>query len=53
MTEYCRSQHPGATWFFTVSLTERFDVLRTVFADVKRKHPSKINEAVILPNHLH
>ena len=23
MTEYCRTWHPGATWFFTVDLAER------------------------------
>ncbi len=62
MTEYRRFQHPGATWFFTVNLaerrgnrllTDRVDVLRTAFTNVKRKHPFKIDAVVILPDHLH
>lgn len=62
MTEYRRFQHSGATWFFTVNLaerrgkrllTDRVDVLRTAFTNVKRKHPFKIDAVVILPDHLH
>lgn len=62
MTEYRRFQHPGATWFFTVYLaerrgkrllTDRVDVLRTAFTNVKRKHPFKTDAVVILPDHFH
>jgi putative transposase len=62
MTEYRRFQRPGATWFFTVNflveqrgnrlLADHVDALRMAFIDVKRKHPFKI-EAAILPDHLH
>ena len=48
MTEYRRTWHPGATWFFTVNLAERrgnrllverIDVLRTAFRNVRARHP--------------
>ena len=62
MTEYRRFKYPGATWFFTVNLTERqnnrllidpIDLLRAAFTYVKNKHPYKIDAIVILPEHLH
>ena len=62
MTEYRRTWHPGATWFFTVNLAdrrgnrplvERIDVLRTAFRNVRARHPFHIEAVVILPDHLH
>jgi putative transposase len=62
MTEYRRTWHPGATWFFTVNLAERrgnrllvvrIDVLRTAFCNVRARHPFRIEAIVILPDHLH
>ena len=62
MTEYRRTWHPGATWFFTVSLAERrgnrllverIDVLRTAFRNFRARHPFHIEAIVILPDHLH
>ena len=54
MTEYRRTWHPGATWFFTVNLAERrgnrllverIDALRTAFRNVRARHPFRVNEA--------
>jgi len=62
MTEYRRTWHPGATWFFTVNLAERrgnrllverIDVLRTAFRNARSRHPLHIEAIVILPDHLH
>jgi putative transposase len=62
MTEYCRTWHPGARWFFTMNLAERrgnrllvkrIDVLRTAFRNVRARHPFHIEVIVILPDHLH
>jgi putative transposase len=62
MTEYRRTWHPGATWFFTVNLAERrgnrllvdrIDVLRIAFRNVRTRHPFHIEAIVILPDHLH
>ena len=62
MTEYRRAHGPGATWFFTVNLTERrgnrllvdqFDALRRSFRYVREKHPFRVDAMVVLPNHLH
>ena len=58
MTEYRRFQHPGGTWYLAERrgnrlLTERVNALRAAFIDVKHEHPFKINEVVILPDHLH
>jgi REP element-mobilizing transposase RayT len=62
MTEYRRLGTPGATWFFTVNLTERHGntrlithvaALRRSFALVRRRHPFHIEAIVILPDHLH
>ena len=62
MTEYRRTWHPGATWFFTVNLAERrgdrllverIDVLRTAFLYVRVRHPFHLEAVVILPDHLH
>jgi len=62
MTEYRRTWHPGATWFFTVNLAERrgnrllverIDVLRTAFRNVQARHPFHTEAIVILPDHSH
>jgi putative transposase len=62
MTECRRTWHPGATWFFTVSLAERrgnrllverIDVLRTAFRNIRARHPFHIEAIIILPDHLH
>lgn len=62
MTEYRRFQYPGATWFFTVNLVERYGnrlltdriyLLRMAFAHVKANHPYEIDAIVVLPEHLH
>ena len=62
MTEYRRTWHPGATWFFTVNLAERrgnrllvdrIDVLRIAFRNVRARHAFHMEAIVILPDHLH
>ena len=62
MTEYRRTRMPGATWFFTVGLTERrgngllverLEALRSAFRSVREKHPFHMDAVVILPDHLH
>jgi len=62
MTNYRRFQYPGATWFFTVNLAERhgnrlltdkIDLLRMAFMQVKGCHAFEIDAIVVLPEHLH
>ncbi|WGS87959.1 transposase [Methylomonas sp. UP202] len=62
MTNYRRFQYPGATWFFTVNLAERhgnrlltdkIDLLRMAFTQVKGRHVFEIDAMVVLPEHLH
>ncbi len=62
LTHYRRIYTSGATWFFTVNIAKRrnnrlvvenINVLRTAFYDVKKKHPFRIEAAVIMPDHLH
>ena len=61
MTEYRRYRIAGGTYFFTVVLydrrtallTEHIDLLRDAVAEVKRKHPFRIDAMVVLPEHLH
>ena len=62
MPNYRRLWHPGGTYFFTVTLLQRrnndlftreIDLLRTVVADVRRRHPFRIHGWVVLPDHLH
>lgn len=62
MTNYRRFQYPGATWFFTVNLAERhdnrlltdkIDLLRMAFMQVKGRHAFEIDAIVVLPEHLH
>ncbi len=61
MSEYKRNYVKGGTYFFTVNLYSRnksylvdhIDLLRNAVANVKQKHPFKINAWVVLPDHLH
>jgi putative transposase len=62
MTQYRRIRILGATWFFTVNLTERkgnrllidqIDRLRTAFSTVRAKCPFRIDAIAVLPDHLH
>ncbi len=61
MTNYRRNFIAGASFFFTVNLadrrrrllTERIDLLRATFKDVRRRHPFTIDAIVVLPEHLH
>lgn len=62
MTEYRRAHVPGASWFFTVNLTQRkgnhllvdrIDSLRIAFETVRVRHPFRMDAAVILPEHWH
>jgi putative transposase len=62
MPDYRRAWLPGGTWFFTVNLLSRSgndllvryaDELRTVVADVRRRHPFVIHAWVVMPDHLH
>lgn len=58
---YRRSDVAGGTYFFTVNLQNRnqttlvdeIDLLRSVFATTKAKHPFKIDAMVVLAEHLH
>ena len=61
MTNYRRNFIAGASFFFTVNLadrrqnvlTERIDLLRAAFKDVRSRHPFMIEAIVVLPEHLH
>ncbi|MDT4329108.1 transposase [Methylomonas sp. MV1] len=61
MTNYHRHKRKGGIYFFTVNiadrrktlLTERIDVLRDAFRQVKAHHPFTMDAIVILPDHLH
>ena len=61
MTNYRRDHSPEASWFFTLNLTDRrqvlltarIDLLRDSFRSVMRQHPWLIDAIVILPDHLH
>lgn len=61
MPEYRRPKVKGATWFFTVTLTDRrscllveeIDLLRRVFADVRRRRPFRVDAMVVLPDQIH
>jgi putative transposase len=51
----------GGCYFFTVNLmdrkaktlTDNIDLLRTAYANMRRKHPFHCDAIVILPDHLH
>jgi putative transposase len=62
MTELRRMYVPGASWFFTVNLAQRqgnkllvnhIDELRQAFRYIKGKYPYRLDEMVVLPDHLH
>lgn len=61
MPNYRRYWRPGGTWFFTVALADRrsdllvrqIDLLREAVAEVRDRHPFRIDAAVVLPDHLH
>jgi putative transposase len=54
-------QHPGGTYFFTVTLLDRrarwlvdhVSLLRDCLAATKAQHPFRIDAMVVLPDHLH
>ena len=58
---YRRADVPGASFFFTVNLAERYNtllvdyvaVLREAVRVVKQRHPFRIDAFVVLPDHLH
>ena len=61
MSRYIRSNTPGATYFFTVSLYDRsardlvdhIDILRASLQATKAVRPFRIDAMVVLPEHLH
>ncbi|WAR45627.1 REP-associated tyrosine transposase [Methylomonas rapida] len=61
MTEYRRHRLKGGCYFFTVNLAERnrtlltdkIELLRESFRNVKEQHPFNIDAIVVLPEHLH
>jgi len=62
MPDYRRAFAPGGTFFFTLVTLDRrpilkdsssVDLLRTAFAEVRKRHPFSLNAVVILPDHLH
>jgi len=61
MTEYRRHRLKGGCYFFTVNLaernrtllTDRIELLRESFRNVKEQHPFNIDAIVVLPEHLH
>lgn len=62
MPDYRRLWIPGATYFFTVNLLERYpndllvrhiSALRDAVRRVRRHYPFRIDAWVVFPNHLH
>jgi putative transposase len=61
MTNYRRNFLAGGSYFFTVNLadrrlsllTERIDLLRAAYRQVRARHPFTVEAAVVLPDHLH
>jgi putative transposase len=61
MTNYRRNFIPGASYFFTVNLTDRrlrlliehIELLRSAFHYARTRHPFTIEAIVVLPDHLH
>ena len=62
MPDYRRYRLPGATYFFTVNLLQRYtndllvrhiDILRSEVRAVREKRPFVIDAWVVLPDHLH
>jgi len=58
---YRRADYPGGCYFFTVNLADRqrtllideISLLRSIFRQVKNRHPFHINAIVVLLDHLH
>jgi len=61
MSRYRRSQIPGGTYFFTVTLADRrsqllvdrIDRLREALQSVRVRHPFKTIAVCVLPDHIH
>jgi len=62
MPEYRRANVPGATYFFTVNLLERYpndllvkhiELLRDEVRKVRQAYPFRIDAWVVLPDHMH
>ncbi|WP_367156053.1 transposase [Methylomonas sp. HYX-M1] len=61
MTDYRRHRLKGGCYFFTVNLaqrnrtllTDKIELLRESFRNVKDQHPFNIDAIVVLPEHLH
>ncbi|WP_305888671.1 REP-associated tyrosine transposase [Methylomonas subterranea] len=61
MTEYRRHRLKGGCYFFKVNLaernrtllTDRIELLRVSFRNVKDQHPFNIDAMVVLPEHIH
>jgi putative transposase len=61
LVKYRRNLIPGATFFFTVALsdrrsaalTENITILRTAFRQARTERPFAIDAIVVLPDHLH
>jgi putative transposase len=61
MTNYRRSDIAGASYFFTVNLsdrsqsllTEHLVALRSAFQHVRERHPFIVDAIAVLPDHLH
>ncbi|MCQ4312154.1 transposase [Pseudomonas stutzeri] len=61
MSNYRRSQVPGGTWFFTVTLADRqsrllieeIALLRHAYRQAQRSHPFQTLAICVLPDHLH
>ena len=61
MVNYCRNRLPGGTYFFTVTLRDRWsrplvqhiDLLREAFRVVREQRSFDVDAIVILPDHLH
>jgi putative transposase len=61
MANYRRARVPGATYFFTVTLSDRraahlaarASLLRAIFRTVRRQRPFVVDAIVVLPDHIH
>ena len=61
MSNYRRSQVPGGTWFFTLTLADRqsrllideIALLRHAYRQTQLAHPFRTIAICILPDHLH
>lgn len=61
MVLYRRARLSGATYFFTLTLsdrsqrllTEHIESLRQAYASVQKRHPFRTDAIVILPDHMH